>query len=492
MTLNSKNITLSLAALLSLSGAFAARQSGPVKAQDVNYHQLSGDFRVSMRLLLDSVELAPNRQLFVTPVMEDGSGHAVAFPTVLLNGRNMHYAYERGTLPKDLFSRYDIMREVRRDNGRPQSLDYAAVTPWQDWMYGSGLTMTLLTDTCGCGVWGGTGVAKLPSPDFNPVERMVPAYVTPKVTALPVAIHEGKARVQFEVDKTVLHDSIYVCRNGQRIDNRAQLQIIYDSVSYALSDPNVEIASIDVCGYASPESPYTHNDYLATNRSRALAEYLGERFRLPAGSTTYSAVPENWEEFREMVVAAGDITDEQRADLLELIDAPAYGPADYDAKENTLKNDRRFAKLYRSKILPEWFPKLRATKFAITTRLRPASDEKLAQIINETPELMSLNQMFRAAKVFPEGSADYDRIIMIAARQYPDSEEANMNAAASLLRQKRYEEAAPYLEKAGNSAEAENARGILAASRHDFDAARRHFDAAATLPEARTNRALLP
>ena len=128
-------------------------------------------------------------------------------------------------------------------------------------------------------------------------------------------------------------------------DNREQLKMIEDSVRYALSDPNVEISRIDICGYASPESPYMHNEYLATNRSRSLSEYIGRRFSLPADRCTYSSVPENWAEFRELAVAADDITEAQRRDLLELIDTPAYGASDYDAKEKELKTDRRFASL---------------------------------------------------------------------------------------------------------------------------------------------------
>lgn len=87
-----------------------------------------------------------------------------------------------------------------------------------------------------------------------------------------------------------------------------------------------------------------------------------------------------------MVVNANDITEKQREDLLSLIDAPAYGPSDYDAKEKMLKTDPRFAQLYKSLILPKWFPILRATKFQIKTRLKPLDDQKLAEVMKTTPE----------------------------------------------------------------------------------------------------------
>ncbi|MDE6170955.1 MAG: hypothetical protein K2F68_07350, partial [Duncaniella sp.] len=316
-------------------------------------------------------------------------------------------------------------------------------------------------------------------------------YVTPQVTELPVAIHEGRARVQFEVDRTELHTTPYTCRNGQRIDNREQLRIIDDSVAYALSDPNVEIASIGICGYASPESPYMHNEYLATNRSRALAEYLAGRYSLPAERCTYSSVPENWGEFREIAESATGITDSQRADLLSLIDRPAYGASDYDEKERELKTSPKFARLYRSLILPEWFPRLRATKFTISTRLRPMSDEQLASVIAKTPALMSLNQMFRVARLYPEGSPEFNSVIATALTYYPDDTVANLNAAVAAIKSGDLDRASLYLARSDKSPEAENARGVLAAHEGDYEAARRHFEAAAPLPEAVRNIALI-
>ena len=194
----------------------------------------------------------------------------------------------------------------------------------------------------------------------------------------------------------------------------------------------------------------THNDFLATNRSKALAEYLGKLYKLPEGSASYGAVPENWEEFRQQVVAAKDITGRQRADLLELIDRPAYGPSDYDAKEQTLKTDPRFAALYRAKILPEWFPMLRTTKFAINTILRPQPDEKLAEIIKTKPQLLSLNQMFRVARLYPEGSDEFNDVIATALKYYPDDPVANLNSAVVAMREGKYAAAAALLAKAGD------------------------------------------
>ena len=192
-----------------------------------------------------------------------------------------------------------------------------------------------------------------------------------------------------------------------------------------------------------------------------------------------------------MAADAEDITPEQRRDLLELIDRPAYGPSDYDAKEQELRTSPKFASLYKNKILPDWFPKLRCTKFEIRTRLKPLSDEKLAEIIKVHPEMLSLNQMFRVASLYPEGSEDFNRVIEIANRYYPSDETANLNSAIAAFRNGDNDKARKLLEKAGDSPEADNARGVLAADAGDFDKALEYFEKAGDLPEAIKNKALL-
>ena len=469
---------LFIATGLSLA-TFAGNTPGGMKIDDLRFHRIDSDLSVSASIVLDSLDLPANRQFYLTPVVTDGSS-AVELPSVLVNGRNMHYAYLRGTL-RDNRDKAPAT-EVRRINGTRQTIDYNAVTPLMPWMLGPEAAIEVKVDTCGCGHAYGQSLMPGRPLGLNPAPQMLLTYVTPQVTELPVAIHEGRARVQFEVDRTELHTTPYTCRNGQRIDNREQLRIIDDSVAYALSDPNVEIASIGICGYASPESPYMHNEYLATNRSRALAEYLAGRYSLPAERCTYSSVPENWGEFREIAESATGITDSQRADLLSLIDRPAYGASDYDEKERELKTSPKFARLYRSLILPEWFPRLRATKFTISTRLRPMSDEQLASVIAKTPALMSLNQMFRVARLYPEGSPEFNSVIATALTYYPDDTVANLNAAVAAIKSGDLDRASLYLARSDKSPEAENARGVLAAHEGDYEAARRHFEAAPRCP----------
>ena len=104
---------------------------------------------------------------------------------------------------------------------------------------------------------------------------------------------------------------------------------------------------------------------------------------------------------------------------------------------------------------------------------------------------MSLNQMFRVARLYPEGSPEFDRVIAIALTHYPENPVANLNSAIAAINRGDWEGAKYLLEKSGDSAEAENARGVVATNSGDFEEAKRHFKAAGNLPEALKNLKML-
>ena len=79
----------------------------------------------------------------------------------------------------------------------------------------------------------------------------------------------------------------------------------------------------------------------------------------------------------------------------------------------------------------------------------------------------------------------------IMLKYYPDDEAANLNAASAALKRGDVDKAAGLLEKAGDSVEAENARGILATWRGEMGKAREYFRKAGALSEASKNLEML-
>lgn len=495
-----KRLLIILYSVLISVSAFSAPQSDGIIISHGATPTIDGnDLIVHIDFDLNQLHLKRNRQVFVTPFIENAAGtKSVMLPTYVFSGRNMHYVYQRSGKTKATGkTRYNIAQEFYAPKHDAGTVNYTERTAFEDWMLEKDAMLRLSFDTCGCGRNIGESALNQPLA-LNPVEYMlVVPYPTPVAEVPKIVYHHGKARVEFEVDQFQLHEQVYsythkVTKRKHVIDNRAELKVIDDSIHYALTDPNVEIDAIHVCGYASPESPYLHNEYLATNRSRALAQYIAKRYKLPQDRCSYDAVPENWAGFREQVVAAKDLTEQQRKDLLTLIDRPTYGPTDFDDKETELKTGSKYASLYTSKIHPDWFPKLRYTDFTIQTRLKPVTTEQLHELLEKSPELLSLNQIYTVASECEHGGEEFQKAMAAALKYYPDDVTANCNAAALAVEQKRYADAELYLDKAGDSAEAHVLRGIVATSKGDFAAAVKWFQLGATSPEATRNLKLLP
>ena len=111
-------------------------------------------------------------------------------------------------------------------------------------------------------------------------------------------------------------------------------------------------------------------------------------------------------------------------------------------------------------MLASWYPALRHSDYVITCNVRPFSVEEAKELIKTKPQLLSQNEMYMVAQTYEPGSKEFNEVFAIAALMYPNDETANLNAACADINEDRFAEALRKLDKAGDSAEAENARGI--------------------------------
>ena len=118
---------------------------------------------------------------------------------------------------------------------------------------------------------------------------------------------------------------------------------------------------------------------------------------------------------------------------------------------------------------------MRHSDYEVSYTVRPFTVDEAKRLIREKPQHLSLNEMFLVANTYEPGSQDFNDTFETAVRMYPDNETANLNAAVSALQRDDLITAARYLEKAGQSAEAFNARGILAVKQNRHEEAEQLF-----------------
>lgn len=408
---------------------------------------------VAMDLCLDSLKLPTNNQLIYTPMIKTPQG-LQKLPEIVINGRRQQIMYERGVGKKSLNLSPQAL-VVRRENKKPQTLKYQATIPLAKQI--KNYDLNIHEDLCGCGdLEDGS--------DFNLRRRRQPvaAFVRPAVEAVKVRHLDKRAYIDFPVDRIELY--------ADYRRNPAQLDSIIRTINALKEDKNLEVSSINIHGYASPESPYSHNDYLAKNRAKTLTDYVRRMVKLPNSLFTVSSTPEDWEGLRNYVSSSNL---EDKAAILAIIDDKSLDP---DAREWKIK--KQYPSEYRF-MLDTWYPALRHSDYHITYQVKPFNVEEAKEIIKTKPQQLSQEEMFMVAQTYEPGSAEFNDVMEIAVRMFPDNETANLNAANTRLNAGDADGAKAYLDKAGNSAEAKNARGVYELLKGNDAQARNYFEQAA-------------
>lgn len=420
-----------------------------IRLDQLKVERTDGNLVLSMNLNMDSLDLPSNIRFVFTPIVK-GVDKQVEMPQIIVNGRKQDISYRRSG-----YRNYaDNVTAVRRKNNTPQTVQYSAVLPYEEWM--KNCNVEFAEDLCGCGdvLDENTIVVRKLRTPYMP-------YLRPQAEVQKERHEEGRAFVDFPVDKITLYPEY---RNNPR-----ELNKIIQTINLVKEDKNTTITGIKIHGFASPESPYDHNAYLAENRARTLKNYVRQLLQLEDRIFTVDFTPEDWDGLRHYVVESAL---QHKAEILELIDNQSLDP---DAKEWRIKMN--YPEDYQV-MLNSWYPALRHSDYVVTYSVRPFSVEEAKEILKTKPQQLSLEEMFLVAQTYQPGSPEFNDVMETAVRMFPDSETANINAACARMESGDYESAKRYLSKAGNSPQAWHARGVLELLEGNITEARRFLEAA--------------
>jgi tetratricopeptide (TPR) repeat protein len=254
------------------------------------------------------------------------------------------------------------------------------------------------------------------------------------------------------------------------------LEEINRTINVVKENPDTEITSISLHGYASPEGSYSNNTRLAKGRSEALKKYVMDKYGLSADMFKVESTPEDWAGLRAYVEKSNIALKNQ---VLELIDSDM---ANLDAKENRIK--ALDGQMYQA-LLRDCYPGLRHTDYVIHYTVRPYNLEEAKALLKTRPQLLSLEEMYLVAQTYEEGSEEFNEVFDIAVRMYPQDPTANINAAAMELKRGNVEQAERYLERSGNtSATALNNHGVYQMLKGNLTEAETSFNKAKELGSA--------
>lgn len=303
--------------------------------------------------------------------------------------------------------------------------------------------------------------------------RMIPAlpFIMPEREETKRRMIAGRAFLDFPVNETIIYPKYR--RNPQ------ELRRICNTISHALFDKSIQVTSISLHGYASPESPYSNNTRLATGRTSALMQFLRNKYKVSESLFHNQFTPEDWGNLRGFIATEGrrrvkgDIWYEN-ASILETPEAPACVRNNRDELLRVIDLDmnpdekelllKRVAGGEPYKwLLKNVYPGLRHTDYIVEYVVRSYPVKESKRIIYTHPEALSVEEMYRVAKSYDEGSDGWFDALTIAANQYPEDKTANLNAACACVKLKRLTDAKRYLKGAGDTRQARYLADIIKA-----------------------------
>ena len=292
------------------------------------------------------------------------------------------------------------------------------------------------------------------------------AFVVPKVEEVKARAEEGRAYLNFPVNKTTIYPDYR--------RNPDELKKIIATIDLVKNDPNTRITEIDIVGYASPEGNYNSNTRLAQSRSEALKKYVKDLYNFEQDIITVNSVPEDWQGLRDYVANSNFA---QKDEILSILDNEQLS---YDARELRLKAFED-GKVYAT-LLNDCYPALRHSDYTVQYVVRGFTVDEAKEIITKRPQQLSLNEMFQVAQTYPSGSKEFNEVFEVAVRMFPDDPTANMNAAAIELQQGNWKQAERYLLKSDPQAGAtKNNEGVMYMMQGNLDKAEALFQEAKVL-----------
>ena len=404
---------------------------------------------IDMNIEFPKLDVKSNGAVVISPMVVNGID-TLRLPAIGIYGRNVWYASKRN----DRLPLSRGMEMVMRYEKKLPSLPYSQKVRYEDWMNGSDLVVELSDYGCaGCD----KGHSWLdPLAHYQKVDYQ-PVFIYQTAVAQEVKTRElsGRAYIDFPVNRTEIYPEYR--------RNTIELHKILATIDSVRNDKDVSVTSISIKGFASPEGSYANNTRLAQGRTEALKNYVQGLYHFPPGFIKTDYDPEDWGGLREYVEKSNL---PEKFELLRIIDDPYLDP---DLRDNTLKN--RFPSTY-SFLLQNVYPALRHSDYRIEYEIRSFSDPvEIREMLVREPGKLSLNEIYIATQGLEAGSDEYNEIFETAARLFPNSEIANLNAANAMMQRGDLVGAEKHLARAGNSPEAIYARGVLAGLKGDFKSA---------------------
>lgn len=262
--------------------------------------------------------------------------------------------------------------------------------------------------------------------DNGKVAGIVPA----PAAAMQTVSHRVEAVLSFKPGSTELLPSY----SG----NRAELERLNRELAAFTADAGVELQTVRIKGYASPDGTTARNEELAAARALRFSNYLSREQGIPQQKIAVDACVEDWEGLMQLVSdASKPYASQVVAILAQALDADARRKALKALDKGRVWKDMEqtlFARLRRMEL--EVICRSQEEIPVVEDKAIPENTtdlNRLAILFNSHPDQLTLDELLAVAPVFRPGTEQFREVYELAAYRFPDCIPAQLNAGAAAL-----------------------------------------------------------
>ena len=223
-----------------------------------------------------------------------------------------------------------------------------------------------------------------------------------------------------------------------RNNEKSSVANIAKRVKEVQNTENLEITSLEISGYASPDGSYKLNKGLSEQRQKVTADQIKRELKaLKISATIDSKVTaEDWDGFQELVQAS---TLQDKNAILRVLSSYS----DPEQREREIKN---LSAAY-TQLADDILPQLRRARLTLTYNIIGKSDAEISQLAKNNASSLNVEELLYAATLtseLNEKASIYQKVI----NQYASDIRGYNNLGIVKYEQEKYDEAAELFAKA--------------------------------------------
>lgn len=416
--------------------------------------------RVQMRFSYSDDVLNTGETLNITPVLKDGRRMQALSSVVIRGKERAKYEARKDYLTNRTRTNIAVVTADKKHGSR--YFIYDTSVPYNDWMANASLYVE--SEEHGWGrkphVYEDLLFSQLDvrnvtrSEDDDKVKKQGASVKNDWVQFQNPVHQDGK---MIEVDGVIpLNGEQTISQMTNKRFNRAVMEQMEKSLDESLQIPGTSLKSLQLVGYGAPCGNYKTNERKAAERAYSLKKHLMTNQMMGADGLTVTWVPEDWDSISKLVAQSQMKLKTAALDIIKTVPV-VKGRED----ELSMLGDGAPYSYMKHYVFPE------VERIQFVAKLVKNSSDDTSKY-NDSEQNVSLHSMYATAQEFQVGSREFNDIIDLMARLFPDNVVANVNAAGVALLRGDISLAEKYLAKWTTDSRAYNNLGVLYMLQGDF------------------------